>query len=347
MILMGFKFKKIKLNIGDTPVNNIFIQHFMKDAGEDYLKVYLLGLSYAFISDEEKFENIDLANELDLSPLKVREAWEYWKEAGIVDFTVYDDEINFDVVFKDLKTLYMNISEDKQESYEDEKTGTDIDRIVEANRDEEVRTMFMNVQHIIRRTLNTPEKKKILIWLTEYNMTPDMIAHAFSYAYDILNKKSVNYVEGIIVNWYDKKLTSLEEVAQDFTENENKLKKYKDIFIKMGMRYKDISPYDREIIDRWYEEYEYPQELIDKALEKTVYARSPSLAYVDGVIKNWYNNGVRTLEDADKFDSIYKEIKKADKAAKSKPSSENVFNNFKQREYDDDDELEKKYRKNF
>ena len=81
---MGFKKQGTNKYIYyDTPVENLFISEYAKAAPGDYVKVYLLGLMYANL--DMPFDNSGIAKAFGLSLEEVDKAWDYWKEAGIVN----------------------------------------------------------------------------------------------------------------------------------------------------------------------------------------------------------------------------------------------------------------------
>ena len=65
-------------------IDNAFITDFMPFAPENYVKVYLYGLTLAYCSSEVDAE-AEIANKLNLEPGIVGEAFSYWASEGIVN----------------------------------------------------------------------------------------------------------------------------------------------------------------------------------------------------------------------------------------------------------------------
>ena len=65
-------------------IDNAFITDFMPFAPENYVKVYLYGLTLAYFGGEVDAE-AEIANKLNLEPGVVGEAFAYWASAGIVN----------------------------------------------------------------------------------------------------------------------------------------------------------------------------------------------------------------------------------------------------------------------
>ena len=95
-----FLLENNKYDLGETSIENIFINDFMPGANGEFVKVYLLGYKFA----KEKREDIsdeNIADYLGILQSDVRRAWEYWKKMGIVE--IEDDKVKF----INLKELYI------------------------------------------------------------------------------------------------------------------------------------------------------------------------------------------------------------------------------------------------
>ena len=317
---MSFTLEKINSNLLDTSVNNIFISEFMPQADGTFVKVYLLALRFAQDDDIEA-SNEKIAEVLKIPVIDVVSAWRFWKSVGIVDFDDDGDSLSFSVLFKDLRALYLSGSSlDKnsannslsQNTYDDEldidegDLSSDTKLIIEVNKDDGVKKMFQDVAHIVRRPLNTQEKIKIIKWLRDYNISCEMISHAYSYAYDILKKKSPAYVETIIMNWYDKGFTNLSQVMSDFNVMNDSQRNYNKLMQSLAMPFKNVSDFEKKIIDKWYDDFNYGNDIILKAAENFIYTAKPSIAYLDAILEAWHKEGIKTVEDAERTNELYR-----------------------------------------
>jgi len=66
-------------------LENIFLTEYMPNAPSDFLKVYLAGLSFAHNEDNDL---VSIALLLNLDTSQVVEAFSYWKNEGLVNFTL-------------------------------------------------------------------------------------------------------------------------------------------------------------------------------------------------------------------------------------------------------------------
>lgn len=83
--------------------------------------------------------------------------------------------------------------------------------------------------------------------------------------------------------------------AADTDDDVNDLKAVVEIYHKrIGM----LGPTQFEKLRFWVEEQGMEAEVVALAIEETVAsAKNPRINYLEGILKNWYNSGIRTLTD--------------------------------------------------
>ena len=80
---MSFILETTDMDLGDTPIENIFINDFMPMANGTYVKVYLLGYKYAHDKDDKiEVTNQTIAKHLEISLDDVLRAWDFWEKKG-------------------------------------------------------------------------------------------------------------------------------------------------------------------------------------------------------------------------------------------------------------------------
>ncbi len=85
-----------------------------------------------------------------------------------------------------------------------------VEDLVDANRVPAINQMFNSIDYIMRRQLVPNEKQKVLEWIHNYNMDPDIIIKAFFLFHREKGKRNINYIGGIVRNWYDEGITNVE-----------------------------------------------------------------------------------------------------------------------------------------
>ncbi len=335
---MSFTLETTDMDLGDTPIENIFINDFMPMANGTYVKVYLLGFKYAHDKDEKiEVTNTTIAKHLDIPLEDVLRAWDFWEEKGII-VKENSNQINYKVRFLNLKQLYIknNIGlinqNQKQEPDRDSKFSTK--DLIEANQMPVINSMFNSIDYIMRRQTSPAEKKLILEWIHEYNMNPDVIEKAFYYSSEKRGIRKMNYVEGIIKNWYSEGLTTLESIMEKMKSEDETFYNEQQIMKSLGLQNRPIRDEEKKIIEKWFNEYSFSLEIILAGCETDKNAK-PSISYVNGTLRNWFEKGVKTLEDVEKLEKpvTNKEAVKgkSQPQVKKSPVYKNRFHNFEQR----------------
>ena len=338
---MNFTLETTDMDLGDTPIENIFINDYMPMANGTYVKVYLLGYKYAHDKDSKiEVNNQTIAKHLQIPLDDVLTAWDFWSSKGIIEKMEpeEDDEYNYKVKFLSLKQLYIknnpNVFKIKEKQEKTKPTPATPQDLIDANQMPIINEMFNNIDYIMRRQTVTTEKQKILSWIQDYNMNPDVIEKAFSYGVEKKGVRNVNYVEAIIRNWYDNGLTNIDAVIEHFKTQDEKYYRYQKVMRSLGFDNRPISQGEMNVIDKWFEEYEFSLELVLKGCENSSKVPNPSINYIDGVLKSWYGKDIKTIEDIELKDKPKerKEFKvgQQPRARKSSPL-QTRFHNFEQR----------------
>lgn len=311
---MNFAIEKSDIDFGSTQIDNIFIEDYMPLANGSYVKVYL----YAYknmLSNEKDFhlDNEKLAKNLRLTLQDVEDAWEYWESEGVVERVMKLDQ-SYDIIFKNLKVKLIEsrriIKERPQEQV-----------LVDLMGQSSVRNMFANIDYFMRRQTSPTEKMEIISWISDFNMSPEMIEVAFEYSTEKKKVYKVNYVRAIISSWYDEKLTTLEDVERALSQTDERYVRKNAVLRKMGLQFRAVSEPEIKLINSWYDNHKFSEEIIDEAISRTSQISRPSINYVNSILLKWKELGIATLEDIEK-----KDIKPQ---RKTQPSKTNKFHNFK------------------
>lgn len=334
---MSFALETTDMDLGDTPIENIFINDYMPMANGTYVKVYLLGYKYAYDRDVKiEVNNATIAKHLDIPLDDVLRAWDFWENKGIIEKLPIDsdDRVNYKVKFLNLKQLYIKnniglFSQEKERIIPPRYTTEDL---IDANKVPAINNMFNAIDDIMRRQTVPMEKQKILSWITDYNMNPDVIEKAFLYGVERRGIRKLNYIEAIVRSWYDEGLTNMEAIIEAFKTKDIKYYRYQKVMRVLGLDKRPIRDEEMQLIDRWFEEYGFTIELVLQACKRDKNPK-PSVEYANGILRSWYKKGIKEVEDIETLDK--KEEKKerpTQKTFNKKPRSTiTKFHNFEQR----------------
>ena len=333
---MSFFLETTDMDLGDTPIENIFINDYMPMANGTYVKVYLIGYKYAYDRDYKiDLNNETIAKHLNIPLEDVLRAWDFWQSKGIIEKIPIEDDksINYKVKFLSLKQLYIknNIKLFSTEEVNVIRNKNTTEDLIKANKIPEINNMFNNIDNIMRRQTVPMEKQKILTWITDYNMNPDVIEKAFSYGVERKGVRNLNYVEGIVRNWYDEGLTNMEAIMEYFRNKDEKYYLYQKIMKSLGLDKRPIRDDEAEIIDKWFEKYKFDLDLVLKACEADKNP-TPSIKYVNGILKSWSKKGIKTIEDIEILDKPVEKVERAKKTqVRRSKAATTRFHNFEQR----------------
>ncbi len=324
---------KINFKISKTYtfIDNIFIDEYMPKAPAPlYSLVYIYGLRCAY--DGIETENKDIAEKFNVIESDVRNAWVYWKNQGlvlllgnkekpVVEFLPVksmEDTTNDSVSKKNIKPLVT------KPVYKP----TDVADLMANNR--EIEQLIQTAEATMGKILSQNETQAIVAFYDWMGLPTDVIIMLLSYYKD----KPMNYIEKIASEWADKEINTIEKVDRYILKHND----YSKIMAYYGV---DRKPTEKEekFIRIWLDEYQTPFELIKEACQRTIEkTNSPAVGYTNGILKNWHDNGINTLEAVEQKDKQFNsKIESIEKAKKETSVVKNSFNNFNQRVYTEEE----------
>ncbi|MFR9297288.1 MAG: DnaD domain protein [Aedoeadaptatus pacaensis] len=282
---MEFKLDTLKFDLGDTPVENIFLNDYMPQADGEFVKVYLAGLQLALNGGEG--DHRSLADRLNLLETDVKRAWEYWETEGIVE-KIYEGE-SYGIRFLRLKELYT------KEVYSPQQTKSDFVRRLE---DTEMANLFSRVEYYMRKQVPYQQKLDIAAWREVYNMTPEMILEAFRYGTEEKNKRSVPYIEGIVRNWADANVRTPEALAENFRTHDEAYYRYRHLLELMGLSNKPYIAEESAAVTSYGAEMDF--ELLEEAAKRTGGIAKPNWRYFESILAAWKAKDIKKIDDLSK-----------------------------------------------
>ena len=277
---MNFIKEKIKdFFLLDTKVENIFINEYMPSAPGDFVKVYLYASMYA----EHGLEITEkaIAKQLGLSEEKVREAWEYWEERGVIRKRYFDTQgnVSFIVEFLSLKEQLYGKNTAPVRGEASRPKGDNVFG------NPEVKVMFKDIEKALGRTLDSSELGQIMKWLTDYGASPEVVFTAVKYSID-KNKTSMRYIESVVKGWTEEGLQSTDQISDKLQEMDEKYYRYRRVLKALGFT-RNATEAEKEMMDNWFERMGYSMDRVLEACTKTAGISSPNFNYVNKVLENW------------------------------------------------------------
>lgn len=289
-------FKKTKITnyfLYDTPVDNLFISEYMLDAPGDYVKVYLLALMHAQIDDP--IDNLSIAKKLSVSADTVDKAWEYWAGLGVAKKLVKDErEGSYTVEIINLKEVVFGhcaVDTMQQSAKPDSVNLSNVD----------LSKLLLDVQQTTGRLLEANEAEVIATWMSAFDIAPEVIVLCYKYCTEHGKSNRCKYVEKVLLDWREKNLKNAGMVLEYLDNTDKQYETYRRIFKELGFRRNPSEP-EKIIMHKWFSELGFSLDKVLEACKKTTGISSPSINYVDTVLKNWFKEGSEksgTFEDGE------------------------------------------------
>lgn len=300
----------------------------MPMADGTFVKVYLLGYMYAHDKDMSLNVNHEtIAKHLNIVVSDVLRAWEFWEKKEVIKrkFISEDDPTQFIVEFQCLKQLIINktMTSDKEES---ERYTSQPDDLVEAKRSPVINEMFLNLNQIMGRSMVPNELLKVLDWYYNYSMSTEVIIRAFMHCVQEKNIKKLNYIEKVIIGWYDQGITTMDKLDEYLERTDERNYQYNSILKYLGIYNRLPTHPEKETMKKWFDLWKFPVNVIYRACDESIKIRNPNIDYIDKVLENYKKSGVKKVEDINKIEPSKSPLKKRPPSKQNN----NRFHNFKQ-----------------
>ena len=340
-----------------TFVPNIFIDEYMRQANGEYVKIYL----YLLRNLNQSAQNISLsaiADHFDCTERDILRALKYWEKLRLFRLE-FDEDQNLagirvlsaqSAITPSMPSAFPAADTQKKETLtpvgKESKPTNVTDRFIQAASDGR-RTYTMDEM----RTFASQENVRELIFITEQYLGRTLTQsdlNTIFFWYDEL-KLSTEVIEVIIENCVAKGKTSLhymQKVAEDFAARNIRTVKeaktamnqgsslYYAVLKAFGIRGRNLVPEEQNFLKQWSDRMGFSTEIIEEACSRTIRStHEANFAYANSILKKWHENGVHTLDDIAKSDSIYQQSQKSNPQKSAAPNN-NRFINFQQRDND-------------
>ncbi len=300
----------------DTLVPDIFINEYMASMNGDYVKVYLHCLLLG--KHGKTATNEEMAAKLCLDPGKVKEALLFLECSGII-LRKKDSIQLVDLKEKEIQKLYR-----LRNTSTPEEAAASCEKNIKRNS-----TIAAINNNFFQGLMSPSWYTDIDMWFERYKFDEDVMYSLFQHC-KTNNGLSKNYIAAVADNWYQKGIKNNFDL-DNYSIQYQKFKDVKNKIFKKLKRKVPFTEYEEKCIDKWVTEYKYEFDIIELALKKTLGRPEATLKYLDVILKDWCDNGLRTKEEVAAYDLKRKGSGKQQHQQSSAPQK----GNFEQREYDD------------
>ncbi len=289
---MALYLESLDVELGHTSIENIFINDFMPQANGTYVKVYLMGLRLAQ-DNRQVSTNASVANALHIPQSEVNEAWSYWESVGLVKRNPESPE---DVIFTNLKKMYM-------EKVFPQTQVQAMRPLTVSLRDPEIAKLLATVDRIMCTHVTAQEKRDIVSWCTDFNLPPAVITEAFHAADRQGQATRLRYVLAIVKDWDARGLRSLEDLEKSQEVRDRNFARYRTVMRAMGLGSRGFIQEEFDLIEKWFEVEGFSMDLVLEAAKRSANTTRPTVKYIAGVLRNWKEKGITSVEEIAKKDT--------------------------------------------
>ena len=297
-----------------TNLPDIFFTEYLPQAPGDYVKVFLYISFISKYGKEIKFN--DISKKLALHINIIQDALKYWEEVGLL-------------TKKNNGYILNNIQEIELHNLYKPKVALSAEDIEKNTKNQYRAKAVETINTSFFQGMMTPSwYSDIDLWFKKYLFDEQVMIALFNYCY----KKSAlhrNYVQTVADAWAKNEIKTFSDLEAYF-EKQGKLQKIKNsISKKLGFS-RPLTEYETAYIEKWTIEYNYTLSEIELALKRTTSKANPSFDYLNSIISNWYERGLKTSDEIQNYLIEYKNQQKNIKELEKKSK----YNNYEQRNYD-------------
>ncbi len=257
------------------------VEQYLSECSEYQLKLLLLVLENPKLTEKE------LAERLSLTVQEVEVDLKFWLARGVLEKKEEKHE--------KIKTEFFNLK----------LTTKELTQIL--NESKELKFIIEQLPAILGRLPNQFDMLNVIDFNLNLDMQPELILYLLKYCATI-EKKSAQAIKNQAKIWFELNVNSL-EAAEEYIKKAHKADELQ-AFIKTELNIKTLTSAQMAVIESWQTNLGFGEELIKKAcaLAKLQKERV-NVHYINGILNNWYKDGVRTLKDLDIKKNAAKNLK--------------------------------------
>lgn len=348
---------------GYTALSNRFIDHYMKDANDAQIKVYLYLLR--MVSANLPTDITEIADQFNHTEKDIIRALVYWEKLHLLSID-YDSRHNITGIrlcnpsaqeteavpaaaprrnplpqtAEDLPALELVPDSKPRQTpmdYTAEKNAYTLEDIAAFQENPESRQLLFAAQQYIKRTISGPEIKTLLFIYDRLGFALDLTDYLLQYCIG-QGQKNFRTIEQTAIRWYEAGIVNIKQAksfqqAQRAAVDRNTSVEIMKLLGKQGLPAKK----EQEYINRWVGECAYPMELIEEACNRTVLKTDTNrFSYANSILESWQNDDIHSLRELNTMEAARKSkrntVRQSAYASPKKPSGS--FCNIEQHDYD-------------
>lgn len=322
MKIIKNKRKNIFVNIS---VSEIFILKYMKDMPQEAVKLYMYLLYIE--ANQINIEIETISKEINISLKDVKASLDYLQEKGLI-IMMEEGFYIVDLQEKEVMELYTpKVTASKEMIEANQRKNNKREKIIN-----DIESMYF------AGNMKAEWYKKIILWFEKYNFSNEAMLGIFSHCFSD-EVKPIAYVETVVKSMADKGVITINDLSKQIVNYDKKSKIIKFVKTELNLHKALTKPQER-IVEKWIFDYNYDKEQIKLVIDKTINAQNVGFNYLDKIITEWYQQGLKTAEEILKYEKENKEkLEEKKKEKNNRKSTNNIasnnIENREQRKYED------------
>lgn len=323
---MDFKINPLCFT-GIFPVPNKLVDENIRLASVVQLKSLLYLLRHA---NDPELTTEKMSEALMLDKEDITDALIFWTERGIVLKNGQEPSLSVPSFSEPVSTVKLEKAEERKEEPADlispKKVVPDLDiprpsheevakRVQEC---EELSTLFQEAQIILGKTIGYEGQAVLIMMYDGYGLPIEVILMAVQYA--VMQKKTgFSHIAKIGKVWSENEIDSIEAVNEYISEHSIVNETWDKLRSMTEITNRNPTEKQRRYLTVWVKEFGYNADMLFYAYEESVDRTGKmSMPYMDKIIRNWHENGVKTPTDIVKFQKEWEDKKKTSATGKKK-----------------------------
>lgn len=158
-------------------------------------------------------------------------------------------------------------------------------------------------QQELKKIFNTAESEIIIGLLDYLSLDPEYILLLCAHSAK-RGKRSLRYIEKMAISLHDQGILTYDQLELHLKKLDAADDAETALREMFGIGRRALIKREREAFYRWTAEWEMPTDVIGCAYEIAVSrTKEPSIPYTNAILERWHAEGIRTLADAERFES--------------------------------------------
>ena len=335
---------KLQKQYLEIPVD--FIDEYMPQAPEGAFKVYLY-LMRCSLDPSILLSLSDMADLFDVTQKAIIRSLTYWEDCGLLTLEYSGDELTDITLLPFPGEQASSVSENRRDVPENDPESTVIPMpadpepqpapknihelpkkasaevnpalLSDLSRDESFTDLLDLAQYYLKKPANSTMRDTLGYCYLLFDRQSDVIEYLLEYCID-LGHTSIHYIRTVADNWKNEGLLDLQSIK---AAKALRTKNVTSIMNAFGIRDRSLGTVEMDYISNWTRDFELP--IILEACSRTLKkAHSPSFSYANGILSDWKDAGVVTMDDVQKLDENFAKKDKKSSSNSQKKSRDSV-----------------------